>query len=146
MLDGDYQERFGELIKALPWSIELPREWADYFEERGELPTFRGDPRTNQRLKVRVHGALWFEDGPRFLRRPPEPVGIYTRDFSRQGAGMLCPIQLYPEEKVRIILPTFWVRMNVMRARRLTRACYEIGTQLLEQHEPDLEVFEMGAT
>ena len=142
-MDNDYSKRFGDLIGTLDWAIQLPRQWADYLDERGELPTFRGDPRTNQRLRVRVHGALWFESGPAFLNRPATPVGIYTRDFSRQGAGLLSPLQLYPTETIRLILPTFWVRMCVMRARRLTAACYEIGTQLTERHDADLSVFDM---
>ena len=68
-------------------------------------------------------------------------MGIYTRDFSRQGTGFLSPCEIYPEEQVRIVLPTFWVQLRVARARRINGKCYEIGAVLSRQHEPDSDAF-----
>lgn len=141
MLDKDYPTQFGELIHAVPWDIELPIQWIDYFEQRGEVPSFPSDARSNQRLKVRTHGAMWFEKSLPMCPRQGKPIGVYTKDFSRHGIGFLSPVELYPEECVRLVLPTFWTRLRVMRARRITSHCYEIGTLLMGRHDPDVAAF-----
>lgn len=143
MLDSTYTERLEQLIHQVPWDIELPAEWQDYFDERGEIPSFADDDRGNQRLKVRIHGIMWYESSLAFCQRSPEPVGIYTRDFSRQGAGFLSDFELYPEEIVRLALPTFWVQMKVVRVRRLTSKCFEIGTELISRHDASMDAFQV---
>ena len=143
MLEVDYSAKFGELLSSVSWEIELPIEWSDYFEERGEVASYVEDQRNNQRLKVRTHGLLWFEKTLPFLNRKCDVMGIYTRDFSRHGCGFLTPFQLYPEEQVRIVLPTFWVNLHVVRARRITSKCYEVGAQLLRRMDPDPTAFDV---
>lgn len=145
MLEVDYPKRFGELIQAVSWDIELPIEWSDYFEERGEVASFVEDQRNNQRLKVRTHGLLYVDQTLPFLTRNETPYGIYTRDFSRHGCGFLTSFELYPEEQVRLVLPTFWVQLTVVRARRITSKCYEIGTALLHRNDPDMAAFSSEA-
>ena len=141
MLDADYSEQFCRLVSEIDWDIELPIEWKDYFQDRGETACFNDDERNNQRLKVRTHGILWFESSLPFCPRVKDPVGVYTRDFARNGIGFLAPLQLYPEEQVRIVLPTFWVQLEVVRTRRITSKCYEIGSRLLWKHDPSLDAF-----
>ncbi len=145
MLEVDYSTRFGELIQSIGFDIELPVEWSDYFEERGEVPSFVEDERNNQRLKVRTHGVMWFDDCLPFLSRGDKAVGIYTRDFSRHGCGFLTPFEIYPEESVRIVLPTFWVQLHVVRARRITSKCYEIGASLVHRHDPTIDAFDIAS-
>ncbi len=86
---------------------------------------------------VRTYGLMWFEDSLPFCDRPAKPIGIYSRDFCRHGVGFLSPFELYPDERVRIALPAFWIQLLVVRARRITSHCYEIGTELIQQHDPD---------
>lgn len=143
MLEVDYSTKFDELLSSVSWDIELPIEWSDYFEERGEVASYVEDQRNNQRLKVRTHGLLWFDRTLPFLKRESGVVGIYTRDFSRHGCGFLMPFELYPEEQVRIVLPTFWVHLHVVRARRITSKCYEVGATLLRRMDPDPIAFEV---
>lgn len=145
MLDFDYPTQFGELIQTVGWDIELPIEWRDYFEERGEIPAYDEDDRHNMRLKIRTHGAMWFEEGVPFRPRKSDPVGVYTRDFSRTGTGFLSAMELYPDETVRIALPTFWVQLKVVRVRRITSKCYEIGASLLRRHDVGPEAFGLPA-
>jgi hypothetical protein len=144
VLEIDYSTQLGELIQSVDWNIELPVEWSDYFEERGEIASYADDERHNQRLKIRTHGVLWFDRWLPFRPRTSDPVGIYTRDFSRQGAGFLMPFEVYPEEQVRMALPTFWVQLHVVRARRITSKCYEIGATLIQRHDPGPGAFEIG--
>lgn len=142
MLEERYSKQFHELVSSIDWDIELPLEWADYFQDRGEVASYADDERNNQRLKVRAHGILWFEKGLPFCPRTKEPMGIYTRDFSRNGVGFLSPFQIYPDEQVRIVLPTFWMQLEVVRARRITSRCFEIGAKLKLRHDPSLDAFE----
>lgn len=141
MLEEHYSARFRELIESVDWDIELPVEWADFFQVRGETPTYADDERHNQRLKIRTHGVLWFDRSLPFLTRSEEPVGIYTRDFSRHGAGFLTAFEVYPQEQVRILLPSFWMQLEVTRTRRITSRCFEIGTRLIRRHDANPDAF-----
>ena len=141
MLAIDYRTKLEQLIHSIDWKIKIPDEWADYFEDTGRPAAFADDQRHNQRLKIRTCGILWFEKAIPIRSRQKTPMGIYTRDFSRQGTGFLSPCEIYPEEQVRIVLPTFWVQLRVARARRINAKCYEIGAVLSRQHEPDSDAF-----
>lgn len=141
MLEEHYSSHFHELARSLDWDIELPVEWADYFEDRGEIASLENDERHNQRLKVRTHGVLWFDRSLPFCPRTRDPVGVYTRDFSKNGMGFLSPLQIFPEEQVRILLPTFWLQLNVIRTRRITSKCYEVGARLIWRHDPSEDAF-----
>jgi hypothetical protein len=145
MLAVDYRKKLDQLIHSMNWKIEIPDEWAGYFEDTGRPTAFADDQRHNQRLKIRTCGVLWFEKAIPIRSRTKEPMGIYTRDFSRQGTGFLSSCEIYPEEHVRIVLPTFWVQLKVARARRLNAKCYEIGAVLSRQHEPDSDAFVSGS-
>lgn len=149
MLEIDYSLRFGELIQSTDCEIELPQEWIGFFEERGEIAAYSTDERANSRLIVRSHGLLWIERSFSFLNRTREPAVVYTKDFSRHGVGFLSSVQLFPNETVRILLATFWIRLQVVRARRITSKCFEIGTILVAHYEmsPDafmIDAFEIG--
>lgn len=141
MLAVDYRTKLEQLIHSIDWKIEIPAEWTDYFEDTGRPAAFADDQRHNQRLKIRTCGILWFEKAIPIRSRKKTPMGIYTRDFSRQGTGFLSPCEIYPEEQVRIVLPTFWVQLRVARARRINAKCYEIGAVLSRQHEPGSDAF-----
>lgn len=142
MLEVDYSRQLDSHQSSTAWEIELPVEWSNFFAESGEGSAYAGDERTNQRLKIRTNALLWFDSSLPFRPRGSDPVGIYTRDFSRHGAGFLTPFELFPEEKLRIVLPNFWVQLHVVRVRRITSKCYEIGASLIQRHDPSLEAFE----
>jgi hypothetical protein len=141
VLEIDYSTQLGKIIQSIDWDIELPIEWSDYFDQRGEVTSFVADERNNKRLKIRTHGVLWFDKALPFRPRTDQPQGIYTRDFSRLGAGFLSAFELYPEEEIRIVLPTFWVQLRIVRARRITSKCYEVGGTLLQRQDPSPEAF-----
>ncbi len=141
MLAVDYQTKLEQLLSSLDWNIEIPVEWSDYFTQTGRPSAFVDDQRHNQRLKIRTCGAMWFERSIPIRPRATLPLGIYTRDFSRYGTGFLSPCEIYPEEQVRIVLPTFWVQLKVARTRRINKRCYEIGATLMMKHDPDAGAF-----
>lgn len=145
MLEIDYPTHFGRLIESTECEIELPVEWSDFFDQRGESPAYHDEERQHKRLMIRTHGLMWFERTLPFCDRPSDPAVIYTKDFSRQGMGFVAPLQIYPEEKVRLVLPTFWVQLHVVRARRITSMCYEIGATLTARHDATTDAFNLAA-
>ena len=132
---------YASLLHSLNWKIAIPEEWSDYFEVTGRPAVFADDQRLNQRLGIRICRVMWFEKSIPIRPRTNAPVGIYTRDFSRQGTGFISLCEIYLEEQVRIVLPTFWVQVRVARTRRINSRCYEVGAILLLQHDPDEKAF-----
>ena len=147
MLEVDYSQRLNDLFAQVQWDIQLPDELSDYFANNGEASmSFPTDERSNQRISIRTRALLWSEVALPFRPRNSAPHGIYTRDFSRTGSGFLSAIEFFPEEELRVILPTFWVRLRVARVRRLGNCCYEVGTTLLQKYAPSDEAFEPSLT
>lgn len=71
-------------------------------------------------------------------------MAVYTKGFSRSGLEFLTWMQVFPGESVRILLATFRVRLHVVRSRRITCKCYEIGATLVEHHEASADAFEIA--
>jgi hypothetical protein len=95
-------------------------------------------------MKVRTMAILLHEQSLPTVSRREQPVGVYTKDFSRRGCGFLAAQQMYPEEIVRILLPNFWIRLHIVRARRVGPSCYEMGGELMEQHQPSDGAFDVS--
>jgi hypothetical protein len=144
MLDFDYPKHYAELINKVTWSIELPTQWTDYFGQSGLVDDKFPEKRGTQRRIVRLRGLLCVERALPAIPRDSHLIGVYTKDFSKDSCGMLIPIQLYPEEQVRLILPTFWLSLKVVRNKRETATCYDTGLQLLGRHDPDRSAFILG--
>jgi len=124
------------------WNIDLPAEMARYFEETGASSVLTDDERHGQRRKVRTLAIMRPERTLPSVPRSKDPVGVYSKDFSRHGCACIASSQVYPEEIVRILLPTLWLRVLVVRGRRLGSSCYEFGGELLEQHQPSVAAFD----
>ncbi len=142
MLGINYTERLEALIDRLDWSIELPPNWSGFFDETGESSSLVDDQRQNRRMKIRTLAVMHLEHRLPAIPRPELPLAAYTRDFSRRGCGFIAPVQLFPQEMVRLILPTFWLRLLIVRARRVGNHCFEIGTELIEQNKPSNAAFD----
>ncbi len=142
MLEIDYSQRLADLFTQTSWNIELPEGLGDFFLNNGEAAmSFPDDERTNQQIRIRTEALLWSEVALPFRPRESDPIGIYTQDFSRTGMGFLSSIEFYPEEEVRILVPSFWVQVRIARTRRLGKACYETGAILIRKHSPSVDAF-----
>jgi hypothetical protein len=141
MLDFDYPQHYAGLISEINWSITLPQTWCRFFEESGVLPSLPNDMRRSQRRAVRTFGLLRIDGTIPAITRSSALFGIYTKDFSKNAVGLISPIQLYPGERLRLILPTCWLSLEVIRCRRHNSTCYEVGAQLLHHHDPDESAF-----
>lgn len=143
MLDRDYAAVIDKLLETLKCRIRLPETWDDFFRLSGPAPAYPGDERAHQRIRVRAAGLLYFERPLPTIPRPAVPSVIYTSDVSRRGLGLIADTQIFPEEVVRVVLPSFWVRMTVMRCSRVGPACYNFGGTLLSRMSPGREAFLM---
>jgi hypothetical protein len=141
MLDFDYQQHYAELIRDINWSITLPQAWCRFFEESGILPSLPNDLRRSQRRAIRTFGLLRIDAALPAIPRSADLFGIYTKDFSKNAVGLISPIELYPVERLRLILPTCWLSLEVIRCKRHNSGCYEIGAKLMHHHEPDETAF-----
>ncbi|WP_153557056.1 hypothetical protein [Roseimaritima sediminicola] len=141
MLGGDYPQLLARLIARTEWTIQLPEHQVRFFEESGPAPALAADDRRGGRIRVRTRALAILEQTLPAIPRAVEAIGIYTSDFSRTGFGFVTDRQFFPEESVRILLPSFWMRVRVVRSRRLGPGCFENGTLLCERIDPSVEAF-----
>lgn len=142
MLDRHYSQLLARLILVTDWNIELPDGFEGFFDETGPAPSAYFDLRRSGRVRVRTRGILIADGGVQLVSRERQPLGIFTADFSRQGFGFIADRQFYPTEQARILLPSFWMQVSVVRSRRLAENCFEHGAVLSKRCDPSLEAFE----
>jgi hypothetical protein len=98
------------------------------------MPTLADENRRFPRFYVRGLGAL--ESCQSLPGKPRTGAwhGVYTKDISREGVGFLHSEQLYPRERMRIVLTDGVPRlMEVIHCRRIQRRCYEIGSRFVAE-------------
>ncbi|MBN2022816.1 MAG: hypothetical protein JW809_08465 [Pirellulales bacterium] len=145
MLEGDHGGPGAvlELVKRLRCEIKLPRSMADYFQDVDAVGAIVEDKRRFARRTLHSLGAL--EHRPTFaaLPRTVEWHKIYTKDVSRGGLAFLHSCQLFPLERMRMLLPdpafqavlppTCQCVVEVARCQRLAPNCFEIGATFVER-------------
>lgn len=143
MLEENYSGLFARLKKTIEWQIELPTAMGDFFGRSGYTPANRFDVRRCPRIRSRHKAVMYFDEALPAFPRPPTPVPIYTNDLSRTGFGCICRDQLYPGERVQILLPNCWMEVTIARGRRLGPQCFEAGAFLNVVHLLDSEDFRL---
>ena len=141
MLDLDYSIHYADLVGTTDWKIELPEDQKDFFLQSGIVSTVNPEHRASQRRIVRVRGLMILETRLPSIPRERQWLGVYTKDFSKDSCGLVSPMQWFPEEIVRLILPTFWLLLKVERCRRWNHHCYDVGLALLQRHDPNPNAF-----
>lgn len=142
MLGEHYPKLLATLIDRAAWSITLPETHRNFFTERGQAMSIASEQRNAGRMRVRTRGIMIYEGRLQAIARPRRCIGIYTGDFSHNGIGFIAPHQLFPGESVRILFPTFWMQVHVVRARRLGQRCFEIGGTLIRRCDPSEDAFD----
>ena len=98
---------------------ELPCGAEDYFAVTGATPTSPDSRRRFRRVRVRGRAAV---------RWGSELLGVYTIDVSPAGIGFFSPIQLFPKERVTIMIEECDPKeLVIRRCRRGGKACYACG-------------------
>ena len=124
MLDqDDATSLIDERWEAAQHKTQLPEDFTAFCRKRGPAPLHFGTRRAYQRFFLR-HKAV--------LCRQETQLAVYTKDISRQGVGILTPIQLFPLEHVELQLPSgVQYRLEIARCRRIEVDCYECGTRFV---------------
>lgn len=143
MLGSNYKEQFECLMREVAWKIELPATMSRFFQETGLSNGIEDDQRRAARLLIRTKCLVIPESPLPAFPRSEMPVGVYMADISRHGLGFLAAEPFLPEEEIRLILPTFWLRAVVARSRRLGPNCYQVGARLASRHDPSIEAFQL---
>lgn len=143
MLDEPYKEKLDVVLASMNWTIQLPARLADFFSVRGDSQIAEHEERKHIRIRARAKCAGLFVSTLTCLERDSKCIPVYTSDFSRGGCGFLSSIQIYPTERIRLMLPNFWLQLEIVRCRKLGPKCYEVGSVLLAKNQPDPAAFEL---
>jgi hypothetical protein len=124
MLDGgDATSVIADLWETAEPKTRLPEQYEAFAASRGPTPLHFDSRRAYHRYFLR-HKAI--------LQRQDASFGVYTKDVSRQGIGILTPMQLLPKERVQLRLPSgVQYQLEVARCRRVDVGCYECGTRFV---------------
>lgn len=143
MLGSNYKEQLERLMREVAWEIELPVTMGRFFQETGPSNGIKDDERRAARLLVRTKCLVVPELPLPAFPRTETPLGVYMADISRHGLGFLASEPFFPEEEIRLILPTFWLRAVVARSRRMGPKCYQVGARLTSRHDPSNDAFQL---
>ena len=148
MLDGDddtTRRRLAETVGLLPWNVNLPK-WARCVEEFGQMSA--SHPTNEERRHARMHLAslagLEYRQTSQALPRQPEWHKVYVKDISLSGLAFLHGEQLYPLERMKMILPDERLLkllpnrisciVEVVRCSRLQERCYFVGAEFVDEY------------
>ncbi|XZE18879.1 PilZ domain-containing protein [Pirellulaceae bacterium SH449] len=141
MLDEAYKEKLDEVLNRVDGTLQLPNRLADFFSVRGDSQSSDHEERKHIRMRARTRCVGYVESSLPAMNRQRGEIPIYTADFSKGGCGFLSSIQLFPTEIIRLVLPTFWLKIKIVRCRKLGENCYESGGEIISKNQPCLEAF-----
>jgi hypothetical protein len=100
--------------------IELPSlAKKGFFAMKGPMPVYLDSRRGYHRFHLRDKAIL---------KHQSKLLGTYTIDVSRQGIGFLSPYQLWPKERVQLLLTSGReYDLQVTRCRRRGKNLFECG-------------------
>ncbi len=134
--------RLADAITKLPCQIELPESWSDFFEVSGLVGSSPDDKRRAARWKNRVVAGLLSRTTFPVLPRNEEWMPVYIKDLSRTGAGFVHREQLFPLERMSLLLiddrsakllqHNCMQTMEIVWCTRVQAKCYEVGARFID--------------
>ena len=116
-----------KLLDELEDTITLPKEWAEFFEESGVLPTSFEERRQFARRRRRTKAVLEVKNSlSRVATRDPLCC-VYLNDVSRSGVSFINARQLFPGDLVTVWTSTESFDVSLVRCQRHNEHCYAIG-------------------
>lgn len=135
MLDfGDQVRALVETVGPLRCEVNLPRSWKDELGQVGPLPLRYVERRRHPRFHFRVCAAL--EHGQTFPSLPRANVWyqVFTKHLSRGGISFLHSEQLFPRERMRIVLPERGMSaVEIVWCARVQERCFQVGARFVER-------------
>lgn len=106
----------------LPWPLD------EFMAKQGVVPSRSADRRRFARIYYRHRAMLRLSQTLPAFPRATEMVLAFSCDVSRSGVCFLSDRELYPREVVEVSILRLGKRqLQVMRCRRLSDRCYEVG-------------------
>jgi hypothetical protein len=109
---------------ATPGAVESD---ADFFAKAGPMPTAWDEARRHPRFYYRARAKATvhpFRGAP----QPPVECTVLTRDLSRGGINLVHTEQVYPGQRIELVLLDGVTRtVEVCWCRRLAHRCYSVG-------------------
>jgi hypothetical protein len=126
-----------ELVAAvgpLQCKIQLPPSWQDELGQARRVPTTYNERRRYPRYHFRVCAALEHRQTFPSLPRPAAWHQVFTQGLSRGGVSFLHSEQLFPRERMRILLPGQGMScIEIVWCARLQHRCFQVGARFVEQ-------------
>jgi hypothetical protein len=124
MLDiGHERDLIDDFWALTELQARLPEPAEVFFALKGPVPMQFDSKRRFHRFFLRGKAILYRQDAV---------LGIYTKDVSRHGIGILSPIQLLPRERIQMrAVSAGRLQLEVTRCRRLGQGCYECGAKFV---------------
>ena len=115
--------------KKNPCRVELPEEWSDFYELVGPTSVEYDDRRRHRRFHARGRAIIEYQSSY---------YGVLTKDISREGIAFYHEKQLFPAERVTLLLNSgLQTEVSVMRCRRIKKNCYECGVKFMTEVQED---------
>lgn len=142
--DDDSLLLLADVVAQLECEINPPREWDDFFRASEDRPlsVVPIEKRRHERRHLRIQAGLQYRQTAPVLRRPIKWHRVYMTNLSRGGIMFLHSEQLFPLERMRMVLPDPRVRefvrdpedcvIEVVRCHRIQDRCFEIGAEFVE--------------
>ena len=115
---------------------------AEFFSKAEPIPSHWDDARRFPRFyyRARVKGTIHPLVGNQ--NQQPTDCVLLTRDVSRGGMNLLHTEQLFPQQRIDVMLKDGSVRpVEVVWCRRLAHRCYSLGCRFIK---PDFDCAEMA--
>jgi hypothetical protein len=107
----------------------------EFFNKSGPLPTAFDEDRRYPRFyyRARVQAAIYPPGSP---HQPPVECSLLTRDLSRGGMNLIHNEQVFPGQRIELVLTDGSARsVEVMWCRRIAHRCYSIGCRFIKPAE-----------
>jgi hypothetical protein len=115
------QDLIAEAWEAADMTVQLPESMARFADKHGPMPLYHENKRGYHRHYMR---------GRAIVKRGETTLATYTKDISRQGIGLLSPVQLLPLERVELLLVSGSnLHVEVTRCRRIDKNCFDCGAR-----------------
>jgi hypothetical protein len=109
----------------------------EFFNKSGPLPTAFDEDRRYPRFyyRARLQAAIYPPGG---ANQPPAQCSVLTRDLSRGGMNLIHSEQVFPGQRIEIVLTDGSPRsVEVMWCRRIAHRCYSIGCRFIKSSASD---------
>lgn len=131
---GDQAQELIKAVGSLRCEINLPSSWTESVGQGGRIPARYDERRRHPRYHFRVCAALEYRQTFPTLPRPAGWHRVFTNDLSRGGLSFLHSEQLFPRERMGILLPRQGTSfIEVVWCAQVQQRCFHVGARFVEQ-------------